>query len=584
VTGIVVVVARPGSGVDVRRAATALADVHAALLPLPEREVATAGDLACAITLHASRAEPPGIVQGPDGWVATSGTPRGADALQHVAAAELEGQFVLARYDRAAGALRVATDAFGCWPLYLAETEDASYLASSALALARFLGRTPDETGMALLLQTGFQLGSICHWSGIDRLPAATELAFTADGVQHHRYWRVATYDDLARLGFDDAVDAVIERLAARFATHLGGEHRLVADLTGGFDTRLLTTLLARGGVRFDTATVGEATSRDVVLAQRVAAAAGWPWTRLVHEDPPAAAVHAALAAADGQLPAVALADVVRIHAAQAQTWSRHLSGGAGEVLSGNAWIHESLRAGRSTRLRVDHLIDMKLLGSDGADLLRPDLVAAVREYLREDTRTSVAAYAGELDTTQLDVLLLRRKAAWDGAFAAATSHVIRNELPFLFQTAATVAFSIDWHHRANRRLVRAVLDRLDRDVAEVETAYGGPAGVQRLRDAPRIAPYYLTAARLAAERLARRAAPRLAAAQARRGAPDPSGPRAALLRELELVPQRMATASLYEPRALAMLLRAPDATPAAAATVDRVVTAELAARATAGG
>jgi hypothetical protein len=561
----------------------ALADLYESLRGYGRRHAASAGSFARLIKFDSPSVDRQGIERAGDNWVAATGVvyPRGS--LLGIDPCDLDGQFTLVCYDAPTGQLEVWSDPFGMHALYQAQRDGKTYLSTSALALARYLRARPNLPALALLVRCGQQYGPMTNWDGIERIGAATCQTFSPDGRSQSTYWRLQPDDAVAGLRFPRAVDHAIEVLTAVFQQRFADRPRLWIDLTGGYDTRLLSLVLRRAGVDFRANTVGAAESADARIASQIAHIAGWEWTRYEVPDDWASILSTrlphALAWADGRLPVVRLAEVLWLHEQKSHIHPALLLGGGGHAFRGHAWRQEFFRAGRSTHVNYDRLIAM--LASHGS-LLADVYADEVAEYLRAQLQHLTRPYSGHLNTTQLDVFMAHQCAAWEGMFSSASEGHLQCEVPFLFKQAFGTAFSTSYRHRNSHRLMRAMIERLDPRIAAITTTSGGPAQVPNWTNAYRFAPYYTKIARATITKLTLNV--RDGGLLARAGVEDPrvaTGTRA-LVRHLDLTPSTMLSTPLYQPRWLEEFLRQA-VTPGFAQgdLLDRVITVELLLRAT---
>jgi hypothetical protein len=161
-------------------------------------------------------------------------------------------------------------------------------------------------------------------------------------------------------------------------------------------------------------------------------------------------------------------------------------------------------------------------------------------------------------------------------------------ELPFYSKSVFVAATSSHFGFRNHHRLARQIVSILDPRIASVETATGGPAEPWSLTNIHRFAPYYANVSRRAANKIAQRAfghpvfKSRTPAHSATRETRD------AGLRQLEAT-----GGSRYEDLRLGALLdrhrygdlvrRVREGEPADVVLLGRIVTAELALRASDG-
>jgi hypothetical protein len=517
-----------------------------------------------------------GIESEGESWVAWAGSLRGAPLGRPLE--QLDGQFSLVRLDR--GTLTVATDPLGLKPLFAAEREGRTYVATSALVLARHLRLTPSRLGIETFLSCGNQLGRQTHWEGVERIGPGEAIRFTSQGRERTAYWQPQIDEEVRRLGFSACADACIERAGADLAAGFGAE-RPWLDLTGGFDTRLLALLAARAGVPFDANTSGEAADEDVAIARQMAATAGWSWTQI---EPPAdwgeqlpERLAAAVAWGDGHLDALPLCEVMDGHRRKAETATELLNGGGGEHFRDYAWGHELLRAGRSRGVSVDRLIAWRILSPIDRSVFRADPAEAVAAGLREELERRLAPFAGAPNTFQNDVAYAFKATGHFGAYQALAGADLHMELPFYSRATFVCAISASPRHRAYHRLMREMMFRLDPALAAIRTETGGPAAPLRPGNLHRFAAYPWRRGR----RFAARVRGRLRPAS---GPPSPAllarGRLIASLRSQgRLDPAAMRSAPLYDRQRLEAVLALAASEPGAVDwnTVGRIVTVELA-------
>jgi hypothetical protein len=512
-----------------------------------------------------------------ESWVAWAGSLRGTALGRPLE--QLDGQFSLVGLDRQQ-TLTVATDPLGLKPLFVAEREDRTYVATSALVLARHLRLAPSRLGIETFLCTGNQLGRQTPWEGVERLGPGEALRFTASGRERSAYWQPRIDDELRGLGFSECADACIARAGAGLAAGFGGKPPWL-DLTGGFDTRLLALLAAHAGLGFNANTSGEAADEDVAIARQLATTAGWPWTQI---EPPAdwgeqlpARLAAAVAWGDGHLDALPLSEVMAGHRRKAETAVALLNGGGGEHFRDYAWGHELLGAGRSGGVSIDRLIAWRILNPVDRSVFRADPAAAVSAGLREELEHRLAPFAAAPKTFQNDVAYAFKATGHFGAYQAVAGADLHMELPFYSRASFGCAISAAPRHRAYHRLMREMMFRLDPALAAVRTETGGPAEPLRPGNLHRFAAYPWRRGRRFAARVRGRLAPA-------GGPPSPAllarGQAIAALRtEGRLDPARMRSAPLYDEQRLEALLAGAASEPGAADwnTVGRIVTVELA-------
>jgi hypothetical protein len=583
-TGLVAIVAHDRADAIDERDLAGLVEAYSALRGEQAVEQVAAGAFARAAVLGAPAPWSLAIEHAGESWAAISGTPYATDGVIAAALGDLDGQFALVSHVAESGEVVVATDPFAMQALYVAERGGRTYVSTSSLALARHLRATPSRADFAAFLRAGYHFGTQTFWEGVERLDPGTAIVFRPDGRERQAYWRPERDPEIAGLDFESAVDRNIQIALDTYRRRLAGRPRAWADLTGGYDTRLLALLLDGAGVEFDTDTRGDPEGADRRIAHRLAQVTGWrlldltvppDWSETLPGIMPTAA-----AWADGTLEVLELSWVLAAHERLAREHLPLLIGGGGEHFRGFAWRQEFLQGGKSTRVNWDNWLDMRMLHPMDVGLFRSDPTADVREDMKRRMQAWVEPYSHELNTTQLDVLYAYKVTGHFGTYRSADSAFLHAELPFYFRPIFTAAFSTSHRHRDHHRLMRHMIARLDRRAAAVATSTGGPAEPWRPTNLHRFVPYYTQIGRKAVNKVSQRALNRPLLPvrnEAWWSPPDARRAAVAALGEGDL-----RSGALYDERALAALLGgAGDPRFAETTVLGRVLTAELALRAT---
>jgi len=473
----------------------------------------------------------------------------------------------------------------GMTAVYVAARSGAVYVSTSGLALARFLAAPADRLALQSFLLSGYHFGSGTHWQGIERLEPGQVVRVGPAGRSVEHYWRPQVDDEVRRLSLPRAADHCIDVAVEAFRTRLAGRPETWIDLTGGYDSRLLSLLLERAGVAFRANTRHTTDPSDIAIAGRIIERKGWDWAHpALPEDWDTVLpgqLDASLAWGDGNLEVLQLSRVVWVHRLLARTLPSLLSGGGGEHLQFAGWKSEFAAAGRSTRVNLDNWIDMRMIKPLDRSVLAGDPLPLVREDMRRRLARWREPYSDELNTTQLDLLYAYKSTGHFGAYRSADEGWLSAQLPFYFRPVFETAFSTDYRHRNGHRLMRQMMERLDPEIAALPTTRGGPAQPWRVRNAHRLAPYFTQLARKAVTKVSDRTLGRPLLMQ-RRSFPWAARANAGVLDELSsrgrFCPEHLRSGDLYDPAALRRILEAsrhPGSTHDA--LLGRIITVELA-------
>lgn len=592
-TGVVGVVAHRRDAPVSAQEVDALATAYEALRGGAGRQVMQGGDFARCIRIagtheraHASR-DPVG--EGACSWASVCGPAHSRQGSDVSDLSEIDGQFAWLSYDAGIDRFQVATDPFGMQALYVAQKADKTYLSTSALALAKHLRSAPSRLGLQIFLRAGYQFGKVTNWEGIERLDPGTRISFTAQGPTRDVYWRPSIDESVAQLGLGDAADHCRSVVVDAYRRSFAGRPRGWADLTGGYDSRLLTLLLQAAGVDFATNTVGAEDTPDVQIASRVANAAGWDWSRFDiaanWPDLLPELIPRSVGWGDCHLDAIQLAEVLAAHAAKAHLYPTLLNGGGGEHFQSYAWQQEFLNVGRSNRVNLDNWVDMMMMKPISTDVFAADPTPEVRDDLRARMAAYAEPYSSHLNTVQLDMLYAYKCTGHFGAYLSAGSGALSMELPFYIKPVFGAAFSTSHRHRVGHRLMRRMIQALNPAVAALATTKGGPAAPLRAGNAHLFLPYYRSIGRKAITKVSERVLHRPLLLPEGPADPVRAAARESLLASIgdgrPLRAQALRSADLFKAGALeALLARAGEPGLKDATLLQRIITVELALRA----
>jgi len=195
----------------------------------------------------------------------------------------------------------------------------------------------------------------------------------------------------------------------------------------------------------------------------------------------------------DGQLDVIKMSRTIREQIIKSQQMGVSLWGYGGEIYRGVYWKHEFWRAGKSSRLDYQRLMDYQIIPS-GFSILKDE--EQWRGVLRENIINRLKR-VGErepdwLNTVKLDMIgmFLERHAC--GTTIAAVLPEQRVILPFDFKENIAQICSVNPRWRTHAGLFRLILERINPGLAEIETADGGPAVPMHWNNFYRFIPYWL--------------------------------------------------------------------------------------------
>lgn len=162
----------------------------------------------------------------------------------------LNGQFAFALYDARRNRMLCARDPFGIAPFFHSDIGGEFVFASEIKAILAYpgLSRRVDLTGLDQVLSLPGLVSPRTMFEGIHSLPAGHRIVIDAAGVDIAPYWdadypRADAVQDMtpedARAALEAALDAAVRR-------RLQGDVPVGAYLSGGLDSSLIASLMAR--------------------------------------------------------------------------------------------------------------------------------------------------------------------------------------------------------------------------------------------------------------------------------------------------------------------------------------------------
>jgi hypothetical protein len=517
-----------------------------------------------------------------DSWALSAGVPYHSGPLVDASPDELDGQFAVLRYDAESETVTLVSDPLGMFGLFVASRDGLTYASTSALALARHVGAAPSRLGLHTYLVAGYHCGKRTSWEGVERLEGGRAMCFGPRGASQSVYWRPEVDEAVRGLGLQASIDRCIDSGIEAVRMAGSGRELLWCDLTGGYDTRMLSLLARAAGLRFVASTNGTGREADAQLARRVAEVGGWEWTLfslpqtwpgMLPERLPDG-----VGWGDAALDASQLAGVLWFHKIKSERARGVLNGGGGEHFWSCAWQHEYGRSGRSGRTDLDTWVRVRMIRSPGLFSVfardpRPEVIADLRARMER----VIEPYLGQPRTLQADVLYMYKLTGHFGAYASAAAAHVDLMMPFYSRASFGTVISTNPRYRFGKQFYRRLIERLDPAVAAVPTSQGGPARPRRLANVHAFMPYYVGLAERGLNKGAHLFLRRSFRRPPTLGDHGAAATRAAAVSYVGTDVRRWHTQALYDRDELSgMLARASRTDFAQSALLGRILTAEL--------
>jgi len=408
----------------------------------------------------------------------------------------LDGPFALVIYNKPANKLVVVSDPLGFVSVFYGRRGNNTYVATSALAVAKAVQATPSEYGTYLFLTTGSVFGKSTLWREVERLSAGTVLEITHAGITESVYWSPAVKGEVTRLSLTETVDYTLDLLSGLMRRHLKREGRVWADLTGGFDSRLVTMLMHHCGLPFRASCQGPMASPDVGISSRITRELGWDyqhnmlpddWGRERYEW-----LSRALGKVDGHLDLFKSSSVLWNQDQRALEYGTSIWGLGGELWRGTIWKQEFWNAGKTPTVNYDRLIDYRVMRPVAHTIFRDvSRVKWIREEVKSLLKSVGDRYADWPNTVKLDCIFAYKTTGLTGSHISAVMGQQRVMAPLYFKDSVAGAISTHFKWRSHSRLVRLLMEKVNPVLANFATTDGGPALPMRVTNLHKFRPYW---------------------------------------------------------------------------------------------
>lgn len=403
----------------------------------------------------------------------------GIEALQHY-----DGQFALAIYNARDDTLSVISDPMGCFAIYYARQGQKIFISTSALAIARLICSKPDDLTIECFLRTEHPYGEKTLWQDVKRVRPATILKISCNHIEESEYWTPVLDETIARLSLDEALELAEEKISRTFRNALQREGKVWADLTGGFDTRVVTMFMAQLGIPFFAYCVGSENHPDVQISSLICQEMGWEYRHMTlpeeWDQGQYAWFETALHKGDAHLNAFQLAGVLRGHQERSLFFPVHISGSGADEWRYHIYGAKILFHNSQSKVNYDEILASRILSPLPVNIMRQDRTAEARSELIRHFMRIEAKYAGYDVLTRTDIIFLRhRHPIHGGAYLSSETGIMRGLIPFCFKELENFGFSLNnlWRIRYHASFVRNLVERGDPRLAKIRTAKGEPAG-----------------------------------------------------------------------------------------------------------
>ena len=436
-------------------------------------------------------------------WFHNSGTKQADYILQRYLqlgperlALEMDGFFGIIVADGRTRQVVAITDVVGSLHMYYRRWPAAVALSTSSLFLASLEPVTLDAVGCQEFIQTGVIYEDRTFYNEVRKLPPATISVFANGGLNsQRRYWRPS---DLVpeSLRAEEATDRVWEQLSSAVRRVSREFSSIACDLTGGYDSRVITAALLAHNKAFTTVVSGVADSGDVSVSSKLSAKLG---VAHLHYPPTVGRVafdnlEPLLELTDGECDLVAYYDVARIHSDLSGRFDISLNGSFGEVARGYWWELLCPHTGARRKIDSEKLAIRRYAATSCGELFRHSCRIDLATHIREVIERTIIGLEHHPNTFQMDTVYLdMRMQRWQGRLASSTNRIWPCLSPFIFRPVLETMLQSCSEVRKRSLLVRMMLAKYAEPIGAFPLETGHPALPATWRTIPKfrgILPY----------------------------------------------------------------------------------------------
>jgi hypothetical protein len=408
-------------------------------------------------------------------------------------ARDIDGAFVLIFIDPRVQSVTIATDIVGSLHVFFSKIPGGVAVCTSARALAALGTGMLDPVAVQEFWAAGVVYENRSFWQGVSKIGPGRVLTIDAFGHSNEsQYW---SFDEVngRSLSLGEASAQVSDALASA-ATRIARNYpNILADVTGGYDSRATICGFVRAGVPFSATVSGPKTSADVIVSEQISQTLKIPNYRMeIEAERTVAALNDALTLTDGEYELLEYARIAAIHRTHAQRgFSTSINGSFGELARGYWWELLFPWLGASQPLNADTLSQKRFAAIPyDAKAIEPSLRLNFQDHMRGVIARSAAPLAAKPNTTQMDHAYIDlRMQRWQGRIGSSTAHIWPSFSPFMFRSVLMPVLDAVPLARWRSLLVRRMLEDSAPTLANLPLEHGYPATTARLTNLHQFAP-----------------------------------------------------------------------------------------------
>jgi asparagine synthetase B (glutamine-hydrolysing) len=245
-------------------------------------------------------------------------------------------------------------------------------------------------------------------------------------------------------------------------------------DITGGVDSRLLTTVFSYFGVPFEMASSGRPGIPDIEIAAKVAAVLGHPFHATYHSAEQAN-WDELFYLSDGMFDVTKNSRYIQLQKdRRGRGCTLSVSGTGGELYKDFWWLQDFPFYSRR-RPHLARLYSYRIAARAPQHSLLRERYRRISEGYRDRALHSLGEYTAPSNTKTYDrIYYYYKMRGFAGCFLSSGSEVLRMGMPYLDPEAVSIGYNLPRSQRLLNRFHRKTISHYSRRVAGMPTTEGG--------------------------------------------------------------------------------------------------------------
>jgi asparagine synthetase B (glutamine-hydrolysing) len=400
---------------------------------------------------------------------------------------DIDGTFCLTVLDKRIGKCFVVTDIGGVINTYLRKVDNAFFISTSMLALAKVATVTLDSASVLMFIRCGIFFDDTTYFNEINVLRPASIYEYDAAGgcLRQSTYWEIPKAVNRS-ISFEEAADKITRSLY--HILDAVPNDKAIYDFTGGYDSRFVLSLVygrAKEKKTINTFFFGPLESREAKIVRNNCENLGikhynyepprnWPGIFFEY-------VVAAHKLSDGMEDACAYAQVLLNQKLKRKTFQFSVHGPFGELFRQRRWITEFGKRGKNVRPNLARLIKYRDLTDDHDESIYSKewtgFMRDVPKRLEKIYKRTLELFDGRApNTLQLDYIYFYQKARrWGGRTITTANQIIQPICPLWFRRPLEISFALPPEYKKMSKLMRYIVEKESPGFAKERMITGAP-------------------------------------------------------------------------------------------------------------